>query len=406
MKVIHSRSAGIDVHKKTLVVTINVKGRQETRTFGTTTKQILKMVEWLEAEQIEVVAMESTGVYWKPVWNILECSKVQPMLVNAHETKQVPGRKTDVKDSEWICELLRHGLLRASNVPSRDSRELRELIVLRRSTINERSRTVNRLQKVLEGANIKLSSVMTDITGMSGTAILKALANGETDESRLARLAVGSLARKQDELREALQGSMTHHQRFMLKALVDHLARQDEMIDELDKEVEERCRPFEDRIQLLDTIPGVARRGAEEILAIIGTDMSKYPSAAHLASWLKLCPGNSRSANKQVKGRSQRRKPLGKAILVQQARAGLRTRGSYFSTLYKRISARRGAVRAHIAVAHSMITSIYHMLLRNQPYQDLGDNHFDEINHQKVVKRSLRRLEKLGYKVILTERAA
>jgi transposase len=406
MEVIYSRSGGIDVHKKTLVVSINVNGRQETRTYGSTTRAILKMVEWLEAEQIEIVAMESTGVYWKPVWNILECSKVQPMLVNAHETKQVPGRKTDVKDAEWICELLRHGLLRPSNVPSRDSRELRELIVLRRSTVDERSRTVNRLQKVLEGANIKMSSIVTDITGKSGTAILKALARGETDEVKLASLAVGSLSRKQEELQEALQGSMNSHQQFMLKMLVEQLERQNEMIKELDSEVEKRCRPFEEQLRLLDTVPGIARRGAEEIVAIVGVDMSRYPTAAHLASWLRLCPGNRRSADKNFGGRTARGNPLGKAILVQLAWAGARTRGSYFNALYKRLSTRRGPKRAVVAVAHSMIKSIYHVLLKHEAYHDLGANHFDEINHQKVVKRSVRRLEKLGYQVLLAPRAA
>jgi transposase len=271
---------------------------------------------------------------------------------------------------------------------------------------DERTRTINRIQKVLEGANIKLASVATDITGKSGRAILEALSQGQTDAARLADLAVGKLIKKRSSLEEALVGTMDDHQRFMLKVLLKTLSEQDQTIEELDSEVEGRMRPFEDMIEQLDPVPGIARRGAEDLLAVIGTDMNRYPSADHLASWLRLCPGNCKSANKRLSGRTAKGSPYGKTLMVQLAWGAARTNGSYLQALFKRLSGRRGAKRAIVAVAHSMVVSIYHMLSKNIPYKDLGPNWYDQVNKEKVVKRSVKRLEKLGYVVQLEPIAA
>jgi len=403
VEVLHQRCAGIDVHKKTVVVCVNIGGRSEVRTFGTTTKQLLAMLDWLLEQKVTTVAMESTGVYWKPVWNILEASECQPMLVNAHHIKQVPGRKTDVKDAEWIAQLLRLGLLRASNVPGRGQRELQELVVFRRSLVQERARTVNRAQKVLEGANIKACSVVTDITGKSGMAILEALCKGETDASKMAGLAVGRLVSKREQLEEALEGRMSLHQQFMLKVLLESLKASNQQIDQVDKEIEARLRPFAKEIELLDQIPGIATQGAQDILSIIGADMSRYPSARHLASWLQLCPGNNRSADKQLRGKKRRGAPLGKVIMVQLAWPAIRTKGSYYEALFKRLSARRGSKRAALAVAHSMVIAIYNILSKRVPYAELGGGFHDQINKEKVARNCVRRLHRLGYNVTLSE---
>lgn len=401
MIVVHPRCAGIDVHKKTVVVCVNVPGKREVRTYATTTARLFDMAEWLESEGVDIVAMESTGVFWKPVWNVLEGFKFQLMLVNAQHIKQVPGRKTDVKDSEWIAELLRHGLLTASNIPSRDRRELQELVRFRRSLTEERARTTNRIQKILEGANIKLASVVTDINGKTGTAILKALAEGKASPAEMADLAVGTLVKKRAELEEALHGSMNEHQHLMLQVLHDGLEALNKQIGRIDAEVEKRMLPFEHLIALLDEIPGIGRQGAEDILAEIGTDMSRYPSAAHLASWLRLCPGNSQSAGKNVRGKP-RGTPKGKSLMVQLAWPASRTKKSYFNDLFRRLKARRGAKRAIVAVAHSMVVTIYHILKTGTVYSDLGPDHHDKLNKEKMVRRLSNRLIRLGYDVNLT----
>ena len=400
MNVVHNKCAGIDVHKRVVVVCINVAGRREVRTFYTSTRYLKAMMRWLEAEGIEIVAMESTGVYWKPVWNILEDSKCQLMLVNAHHIKQVPGRKTDVKDAEWIAELLRHGLLTPSNVPNRDQRELRELTRYRHKVTQERGRTVTRIQKTLEGGNIKMSSVVSDLTGVSGRAMLDALVGGQTDAAQIANLAVGKLKNKHTELEEALEGNMTGHQRFMLTMLLNKLRQQDRELEHLDREIKKRMRPFEPLIKLLDSVPGIAQRGAEEVLAEIGPDMDRYPSAHHLASWAKLCPGNSISAGKRTQGKRAPSSPYVRSLMIQLAWGATRKKGSYHQAYHKRVSGRRGSKRAVVAVAHSMLVSIYHMLSENKPYNELGSDYFDQINKEKVVRRARRRLEKLGYEVV------
>lgn len=403
MQAIYARCAGIDVHKKTVVVCINIDGKSEVRTFGTTVRQLLEMADWLAAQKVTVVAMESTGVFWKPVWNILEAYECQLMLVNAQHVKQVPGRKTDVKDAEWLAQLLRCGLLNPSNVSNRENRELQELVILRRSLTQERARTVNRIQKILEGGNIKACSVITDITGKSGMAILEQLCQGETDPDKMAALAVGKLVKKREALQEALDGRINDHQRFVLGVLLEALKGDNQQLARLDEEVEKRMRPFGEQLGQLDEVPGIAQKGAQEILSVIGVDMTRYPSARHLASWLQVCPGNSRSANKQLRGKKRRGAPLGKVIMVQLAWAAIRTNGSYYQALFKRLSARRGSKRALLAVAHSMVVAIYHILSKKVSYRELGANFHDQLDRVKVARRCVSRLTRLGYQVTLQE---
>jgi transposase len=361
------------------------------------------MVDWLQAKGVTHVAMESTGVYWKPIYNLLEETGIQPLVVNARDMKNVPGRKTDVKDAEWIANLLRHGLLRGSFIPSRAQRELRELVRYRRSLIEEQSREVNRIQKVLEGANIKLGDVAADVLGKSGREILECLVQGETNPEKLADLARGRLKKKREELAEALRGVMGPHQRMMLASQLRHIDFLDQEIARLDKEIEERMRPFAEALERVDEIHGLGRRNAEEILAETGVDMSRFPSEAHIASWASICPGNNESAGKRLSGKTRKGNPHLRAALVRAARAAARTKGTYLSALYHRLAARRGGNRAAVAVGHAILVIIYHMLKKGTPYEDLGPDYFDKLNERAAVSRAVARLEALGYKVTLAK---
>ena len=400
MEVIHERCCGLDIHKKLVVACVITPKAKQIRSFGTMTRDLLALGDWLAENQVTHVAMESTGVYWEPVYNLLE-DDFTLLLVNARHLKMVPGRKTDVKDAQWIAELLQHGLLKASFIPPRSQRQLRELTRYRRSVIRERSRVVNRIHKVLEGANIKLGSVASDIVGASGRAMLSALVAGETDPEVLADLAKGQLRDKIPALREALWGLVQQHQRFMLQSQLRHLDFLEEEIARLDEEVEARMRPFEEAVERLDQIPGIGQRTAQEVLAEIGTDMTPFPTAAHLASWAKLCPGNNQSAGKRKNGRTGKGNPWLKSALTEAAKSASRTKDTYLSAQRRRIAARRGKNRASITVAHSILTSIYHMLRNGTTYQELGGNYFDERNRHYVVHRSVRRIERLGYRVTL-----
>jgi transposase len=299
MDVVYSHVCGLDVHKKTVVTCIITPDEKEIRTFSTMTDDLLQMVDWIKSKGCTHAAMESTGSYWKPVYNLLETEEIQTLVVNAQHIKHVPGRKTDVKDAEWIASLLRHGLLRGSFIPPRDQRELRELIRYRRSLIEERAREVNRIQKVLEGANIKLSSVASDILGKSARAMIEALIAGNVDPESLSELALRRLKNKKADLQRALKGLIGPHQRLMLQTQLRHVDELDALIQQLDEEIKRRMLPFEEDLERLDTIPGVARRTAEQIVAETGTDMSRFPSAAHLCSWAGLAPGNNESAGKR-----------------------------------------------------------------------------------------------------------
>jgi transposase len=401
MDVVLQRCAGLDVHKKSVVACALTEEGKETRTFGTMTDDLRQLGEWLQDQDISQVAMESSGVYWQPVFNVLEAMGLEILVANAYHIKAVPGRKTDVKDAEWIADLLRHGLLRASFIPERGQRELRELTRHRRSLIQERSQVRNRIQKLLEGVNLKLSSVISDIAGVSGRAILGAMAEGEIDPEVLAGLASGSAQQKRQELVRALKGPMGSHQRLLLQSLLRQLDFLEAEITGLSEEVARRTAPFDEAIERLDAVPGIGRRNAEDILAEIGTDMSRFASAAHLASWARLCPANHESAGKRKAVGTGHGNRWLRSSLTQASVAAANKKDSYFRAHYQRLAARRGKKRAAVAVAHSLLVVIYHLLQSPQPYQDLGLLYFDQRRQESTINAAVRRIERLGYKVTI-----
>jgi len=403
MDVLYARCAGIDVHKKMVVaclITPDATGTptKETRTYGTMTADLLEMMDWLVDAGCTHVAMESTGVFWKPLYNLME-GALEILVVNAAHMKNVPGRKTDVKDAEWIADLLRLGLLQASFIPDRPQRELRELTRYRTSLLQERSAEVNRLQKTLEGANIKLSSVATDIMGKSGRDMLAALVAGRTDAAALAQLARGKLREKLPQLEKALRGQFAAHQRFLVAQQLAHIDGLDEIIERVSAEIGERVRPFEREIPQVDTVTGIGRRTAEVLVAEVGTDLTRFRTHRHLASWAGLCPGNNESAGKHKGGKTRKGSPWLRAALIEAAKAAGRSKKTYLGAQYRRIAARRGAKRAAVAVAHSILVIVYHILTRHEPYHDLGVTYFDERDRQAVERRLVKRLQALGYDV-------
>lgn len=431
MEVIYGRCAGLDVHKKTIAACRvhtkpNGHKQQGTVTFGTTTAGLLRLLDWLLEWECTHVAMESTGVYWKPVYNILE-GHVEILLVNAHHVKQVPGRKTDVSDAEWLADLLRHGLLRGSFVPPRCQRELRDLTRQRSNLVREKAAVVNRLHKVLEDANIKLTSVVSDVMGVSARAMMEEMVAGQTDPATLSELARGRLRNKRQQLEEALVGRVRDHHRFLLVTHLAHIDFLEEQIEYFSQRIAAHMKqqpPFPsaasskhatanltghdggglsyaEAVELLDTIPGIARWLAELIVAEIGIDMSRFPSARHLASWAGVAPGNYQSAGKQRSGKTPPGNRVLRKGLVQAAHGAKRRKNTYLAAQYHRIAARRGRKRAIVAVAHSIVVIIYHVLSRREPYRELGGNYFDERKRESVANRLIRRLEKLGYEVAL-----
>ena len=401
MEVVYKQCCGLDVHQKSVVACVTMPKGKESRTFGTMTQDLLELSDWLVSCGVTHVAMESTGVLWKPVYNLLEGLGLTLLVVNAHHIKSVPGRKTDMKDAEWIAKLLQHGLLRGSYIPDRPNRELRELVRYRRSLIQQRAQAVNRLQKVLEGANIKLSSVASDITGVSGRAMLEAISSGKDDPDTLVLLAKGRLQSKRVELKQALRGLTGPHQRLLIQSLLRQLDFLANEVTSLDREIADRMVSCEEAINRIDTIPGVGRRTAEELLAEIGPDMSRFPNAAHLASWARICPGNNESAGKRKSSHIGQGNRWLRSALVEAARATAHTKNNYLSVQYHRLAARRGSNRATIALAHTILVIIYYMLVRGTSYYELGGNYFDERNEQAAIKRAVNRIEQLGYKVTL-----
>lgn len=409
MDVLYPRCCGVDVHKAS-VVACRLLSREtgtpdkEVQTFGTTTAEILRLADWLSAAGVTHVAMESTGVYWKPLWNLLE-GDFALLLANAHHVKAVPGRKTDVRDAEWLADLLRHGLLSPSFVPDRPERELRELTRYRTQLVRERAAERNRVQKTLEGANIKLGNVASDVLGVSGRAILRAIIAGTTDPAALADLAQGRLRERIPALTEALQGKISAHQRFLLAAHLAHIDFLDQQIAQLGTEIAERLHPFEEELARLTTIPGVGRTVAEVILAEIGTDMGRFPSAAHLASWAGMCPGNDESAGKTRRGTTRKGSRWLRATLIQAAHAAARTKDTYLSAQYRRLAARRGKAKAAVAVGHTILGLVYELLTTGTTYEDLGADYFDQRDQKRVEQRLVARLQRLGYAVTLTPAA-
>jgi transposase len=405
MQVMHERCAGLDVHKKTVVACVLIPDGQggwcqETRTFGTMTAELLALADWLLACGCTHVAIESTGDYWKPVFNILE-GTCEVLLVNAQHVKAVPGRKTDVKDAAWLAELLQHGLLRASFIPPVAQRELRDLTRYRSTFIQARVTLINRGQKLLEDANIKLAAVASDIMGVSGRARLAALVAGHTDPHALADLTKGRLRRKREPLAKALEGRVKPHHRFVLTELLCQVDSLDETIARFDAQIQEICGPFEAAVGLLDTIPGVARHAAEMIVAEIGTDMTRFPSADHLTSWAGVAPGHHESAGKRASGKTRTGNRFLRTVLVQAAHAAARTKGTYLSAQYRRLSTRRGKKRAIMAVAPSMLVMAYDMIQRQAPYREAGADFFDRLQPEDTARRLVKRLEHLGYHVTL-----
>jgi transposase len=409
MDVMYERCCGIDVHKDSVVacVVTGPKGAsfsREVRSFGTTTDDLLKLRDWLEQEKVAHVAMESTGVYWKPVYNVLEGGP-DLLLVNAQHVKALPGRKTDVKDCEWLADLLRHGLVKSSFVPDVDTRELRELTRYRSQMVGTRASEVNRIQKVLEGANLKVGSVLTDILGVSGRAILDAIVGGEKDPEKLADEAVESVRKhKRIALVQSLNGRIRDHHRFMLKQLLEHIDQLDEHIGRLSSEIKERLDRFEEPIRRLDAIPGVGRRAAEVIVAEIGTDMSRFPSAAHLCSWAGICPGNKASGGKRLSGKTRKGSPWLKGILIEAGWGAIRTKNSYYRALYLRLKRKHGVKKAIVAVAHSILRTIYYMLSRQTEYHDLGVDYFQRQDAAAIAAKLKRKIESLGFDVSLKKR--
>jgi transposase len=406
MDSVYSVCAGLDVHKKTVVACVrrrdrSGKTRSQTRTFGTTTDELLELGDWLSQSKVTHVAMESTGVYWKPIWNLLE-GQFEILLVNAQHIKQVPGRKTDVKDAEWIAQLLQYGLLRGSFVPPTPQRELRELTRQRRKLIQANAAVANRIQKVLEDANIKLGSVATDVLGVSGRSMLEAIIAGEQDPAQLAERARGRMRQKLPELRRALKGRVTDHHRFLLRLLLDDLTAREGLIGRLNERiVAVMPKPMHEAVERLVTIPGIEERAAQAIIAEVGPDLAPFASAPQLAAWAGLCSGNHESAGKRKSGRTMKGNRWLREVLVQCAWPASRAKNTYLSAQFRRLAGRRGKKRAAVAVGHTLLVIIFHLLKDRTTYRELGADYFDRLNQDRVKRGLVRRLERLGLKVTL-----
>jgi transposase len=413
LMIVYAKCAGLDVHKKFVVacrLIVDELGQvhKALRQFSTMTDDLEALADWLAAGGVTHVAMESTGVYWQPVYNILE-GRFEIFLVNAQAVKRMPGRKTDIKDAEWLATLMQHGLLQASFIPQREQRELRDLTRYRLSLVKERQRFANRLQKVLEDANLKLAAVATDIQGVSAQAILRALLAGQTDPQLLAELAKGRLRSKQNDLERALHGRLREHHRFMLAELLTQLDFLDEQIEKIEQRIEAKLAempPFEAAVRLLDSLPGVNRHLAMAILAEIGVDMSRFPSDRHITAWAGVAPGNNQTGGKQRSGKTRHGNPYLKRALVLAAHAAAHTKHTYLRSLYYRLAARRGKPRAAVAVGRTILQMAYHMLKNGEFYRELGESYLDQFDRERTAKRLVKRLQALGFMVSVKEQSA
>jgi transposase len=403
MQIVHDTCCGIDAHAKSVVACLIKQGRKQTLTFSTMTADLLRLLDWLTVEGCTIIAIESTGVYWRPVFNVLEGS-IEVMLVNARHVKAVPGRKTDVKDCEWLADLLRHGLLKPSFIPPLEIRELRELTRYRQSLVREQASVANRVQKIVESGNIKLSQVASDALGASGRRMLRALASGETDVEKMSQMARARLRNKRAELKQALEGRLTRAQRWVLGELLDRYEELERSIEKVNEEISqevESCRdPFVAKaIELLDSIPGVGEPVAQVIVSEIGVNMGQFASDKHLASWAGMCPGNNESAGKRKSGKTTKGSQYLRTALVQAAWAASRTKETYLSAQYQRLVKRMGKNKALVAVGHTILVIVYHVLARRQSYQELGGDYFDRQNVEAQQARLIHKLELLGLRV-------
>ncbi len=406
MQILVERGCGLDVHQATVVACLlmvlkNGTLQKQIQTFGTTTRELIRLRDWLLSEGCTDLAMESTGVYWKPIYAILE-GAFHIVVANAEQVKKVPGRKTDVKDAEWLADLLCHGLLRSSFVPPKPIRELRDLTRYRRKLVESQATERNRLLKLLESANIKLASVATDVFGVSGRLMLRAMIAGKASAQEMADLAKGLLRKKIPQLELALEGKLEEHHRFLLKLQLDRLETAEKDLAFLEQRIQEKLNPYAAQLTLLQEIPGVDWTLAAVIIAELGLDMSVFQNASQLTSWAGVCPGNNESAGKRKSSRIPKGNVYLKTALVEAANAAAKAKGTYLRDKFYRLKARRGYKRAAIAVAHKILVAIYHMLSQNVSYNDLGDLYLDKLNKHQLTRNLIRRLERLGYSVILT----
>ena len=404
MEKVYDKCCGIDVHKKLIVACFRNGNKQEIRDFGATTRELLEMADWLKGGGCEMVAMESTASYWKPLYNILETCELKAMVVNARHMKAVPGRKTDVKDAEWIADLLQHGLLTASYIPDKEQRELRELVRYRKSLVGECNRELNRLQKMLEGANIKISGTITDINGKSARNILEYILSGkqigsaEYDILYEKKIIAHNLKATKEQIIDDLNGVMSDLQKKMMRTLLKHLDELNTHIRELDDDIDDFMKPDEKKAtEVIQGIPGIGNTSAQAIISVIGTDMARFPTDSHIASWAGLCPGNNESAHKRKSGKTRKGNALLRDTLIVCAHSAVKNKSSYFSAQFARISAHRGNKRAYVAVAHSMLVAIYHILKDGMVFKDLGADYYNQFNKERKINAYLKKLKALGW---------
>lgn len=412
MKKVYDNCCGIDVHKKLMVACFIHGKEQEVREFGATTRELLELADWLAKGGCQMVAMESTASYWKPLYNILESSGLNAMVVNARHMKAVPGRKTDVKDSEWIADLVQHGLLQASYIPDRDQRELRELISYRRSLVQDKTRELNRLQKMLEGANIKLSGTITDINGKSARSIINTILSGTVidsakyDEMYDRKVIAHNLKASKEQIMDDLNGFMSPLQRKMMKELLKHVDELDAHIEHLNQDIDNHMKPDEKQaVNAIKDVTGLGVKSAQAVISVIGTDMERFPTDAHISSWAGLCPGDNESARKRRSGKTRKGNYLLRTTLIVCAHSAVKVKNSYFRAQFQRVSAHRGSKKAYVAVAHSMLVAIYHILKDGAAFQDLGADYYNQFNKERKINAYLKKLKTLGWEMPVAMKA-